>query len=77
MLQTSSSWDTAIGQGGKLKADYDDVMSATRGIQDEIGFDYRSRSTYGKAKGAAKRRATTYRTDMKYIKRRANSNKSK
>ncbi len=73
----SSSWDTAIGQGGKLKADYDDVMSATRGIQDEIGFDYRSRSTYGKAKGAAKRRATTYRTDMKYIKRRANSNKSK
>ena len=30
----SSSWDTAIGQGGKLKADYDDVMSATRGSKD-------------------------------------------
>ena len=77
------TWEESIGQGGKLKADYDEVVAATRGIKDQLEFepgkhfDVRKRSTYGAARGEAKRRATTYRTDMKYVKRRANSNKKK
>ena len=72
------SWETAIGASGKLRASLDDVQAATRGpIGSEIGFNSIKRSTFGSAKGAATRKATTYRTNMKYVKRRANSQASK
>lgn len=71
-----TKWKDIIEGTGKLRADYDDVKAATKDLT-ELNFDPGTRATYGKARGEAKRRATTYRTDMKYVKRRANSNNSK
>ena len=77
-----TSWQDSIGAGGKLKADYDEVMDAAGAVNWKDAktgerFDVNKRSTYGKAKGFTKRKATTYKTDMKYVKRRANSQNKK
>ena len=72
------SFVESIGPDGKLRASYDEAVAAARGgIGSEIGFDSKSRATFGAARGAATRKATKYRTDMKFVKRRANSQASK
>ena len=72
-----TKWVDIVQGTGKLRADYDDVKSATKDLNfGNFEFNPDKRDTYGKVRGEAKRRATRYRTDMKYVKRRANSNNS-
>jgi hypothetical protein len=73
-----TKWEDIVKGTGKLRADYDDVKAATKDLNfGNYEFNPDKRDTYGKVRGEAKRRATRYRTDMKYVKRRANSTKSK